>query len=251
MSASAAGGWAAGRLGGLAAWRLTGWAQGSEMGARCGDGWVRGRARRRDASLLRDEYPGGSMTSGSEGRSDGLHANRGSARRELLLTLLLGAAGAGLVFLASRQGWAQVTTIPPKPLPASRVTVAGSALVPYADALALAGLATLAAVVASRRLARRLTGLLLALIGASLAASAFTVSSASAIAAASSNVGPATAGAGSVTDGSGSAASAVPNVVGAAPHVTLSAVGWQALAVVGALWIIGAGVLVIWRADRM
>ncbi len=165
--------------------------------------------------------------------------------------MLLGAAGAGLVFLASRQGWAHVRTIPPKPLPASRVTVTGAALVPYADALALAGLATLAAVLASRGLARRLTGVLLALLGASLAASAFTVSSAAAMTAANSNVGPATAGAGSVMDGSGSAASAVPNVAGATPHVTFSAAGWQALVVVGAIAMIGAGVLVAWRAGRM
>jgi hypothetical protein len=149
-----------------------------------------------------------------------------------------------------RQGWAQVLTNPPKPLPASQVNVTGSALVPYAGALALAGLATLAAVLASRGLARRLTGLLLAVIGASLAVSAFTVTSADAISAASSNVGPVTAGAGSVTNGNGSS-TAVPNVAGTAPHVTLSAGGWQALVVVGALAMIGAGILVVWRADRM
>jgi len=191
------------------------------------------------------------MTSGRERRSGGLGAGPRSARRELVLTLLLGAAGVGLVFLASRQGWAQVRTIPPKPLPASRVGVTGAALVPYADALALAGLATLAAVLASRGLARRLTGVLLALLGASLVASAFTVSAAAAITAANSNVGPATAGAGSVTDGSGSVNSAVPNVAGAASHVAFSAAGWQAMLVVGAIAMIGAGVLVAWRANRM
>ena len=191
------------------------------------------------------------MTSGHEALPGGRRADLRSARRELALTLLLGAAGAGLIVLASRRGWAQVQTIPPRPLPASRVTVTGSALVPYAEALALAGLATLAAVLASRGLARRLTGVLLALIGASLAASAFTVSSAAAISAANSNVGPATAGAGSVTDGSGSATSAVPNVAGAAAHVTFSAAGWQALVVIGALAMIGAGALVACRADRM
>ncbi len=118
------------------------------------------------------------MTSGLD------HARRGprarqdgprSARRELALALLLGAAGAGLIFLASRQGWAEVRTIPPKPLPASRVTVSGAALVPYAEALVVAGLATLAAVLASRGLLRRITGALLAVLGATLAASAFTV----------------------------------------------------------------------------
>jgi uncharacterized membrane protein (TIGR02234 family) len=197
------------------------------------------------------------MTSGTERGPGALRARLRSARtgsqgrRELIVAMLLGAVGAGIVFLASRQDWAQVRTTPPKPLPASSVTVTGAALVPYADALVLAGLATLAAVLASRGLARRLTGVLLALLGASLAASAFTVSSAAAVTAANSNVGPATAGAGSVTDGSGSAASAVPNVAGAVPHVTFSAAGWQVLVVLGAVVMIGAGALVAWRADRM
>jgi uncharacterized membrane protein (TIGR02234 family) len=207
------------------------------------------------------------MTSGTERLSGGLRARLRSARtgsprtgsprtgsqgrRELIVAMLLGAAGAGIVFLASRQGWAQVRTTPPKPLPASSVTVTGAALVPYADALVLAGLATLAAVLASRGLARRLTGVLLALLGASLVASAFTVSTAAAITAANANVGPATASAGSVTDGSGSAASAVPNVAGAVPHVTFSAAGWQVLVVLGAIVMIAAGALVAWRADRM
>jgi uncharacterized membrane protein (TIGR02234 family) len=173
-----------------------------------------------------------------------------ASRREVLVVLLLGAAGAGAVFLAGRQGWAQVRTFPPKPLPASQVTVTGSALVPYSGALALAGLATLAAVLASRGLARRLTGLLLVAIGGSLAASVFTVTRAAAISAASSTVGPVTAGAGSVTDGNGQSPS-VPDVAGTAPHVTLSAGAWQALVVAGAVAMIGAGLLVVWRADRM
>jgi len=190
------------------------------------------------------------MTSGQERRSVGLRAAAGSDRRELMATILLGAAGAGLVLLASHQGWAEVRTIPPKPLPASNVPVTGSALVPYLGALAVAGLATLAAVLASRGVARRLTGVLLAVIGASAAASAFTVTSASAISAASSNVGPATAGAGSVTDG-GAQSTGVPNVAGTAAHVTFTAGGWQALVVAGALATIAAGVLVVWRAGRM
>lgn len=191
------------------------------------------------------------MTSGTESRSAGLRTPARSDRRELMLTVLIGVVGAGLAVLATRQGWAQVRTAPPKPLPPSHVTVTGSALVPYADALAVAGLATLAAVLATRGLARRLTGVLLALLGASLAASAFTITAASAISAASSNIGPETAGAGSVVDGGGSAPAAVPNVAGTAPHVLFQAAGWQALLVVGALAMVGAGGLVLWRADRM
>jgi uncharacterized membrane protein (TIGR02234 family) len=173
-----------------------------------------------------------------------------SPRRELTLTLLLGAAGAGLAFLATRQGWAQVRTVPPRPLPASLVRVTGAALIPYASALVLAGLATLAAVLASRGVLRQLTGVLLAVIGAGLAASALTLSRGSAISAASSNVGPATASAGSVTDGT-DPASAVPNVAGATPHVVFTAAGWQVLVIAGAVLMITAGLLVVLRARRM
>ena len=128
-----------------------------------------------------------------------------SAGRTLALTLLVGAVGAAIAFLATRQGWAQVRTTPPKPLPPSLVGVTGSALVPYAEALVVAGIASLAAVVATRNLWRRISGLILALIGAGLGVSAFTISAAGAVAAAAASVGPASSpGAGSVTQGSGS-----------------------------------------------
>ena len=174
-----------------------------------------------------------------------------SPRQELWLALLLGAVGAGLVFLATRQAWAQIRTIPPKPLPASTVTVTGAALVPYADALVVAGLATLAAVLASKGLLRRLTGALLGVIGVALAASAFTLTRAGAISAASSNISPETAAAGSVTDGSGSVSAAVPNVAGTAPHVVFAAAGWQAIVVIGAIAMVAAGILVALRSARM
>jgi uncharacterized membrane protein (TIGR02234 family) len=193
------------------------------------------------------------MTSGAEPRS-GAGPQReptAAAARELVVTLVVGAVGAGLVFLATRQGWAHVRTIPPKPLPASDVTVTGAQLVPYADALVLAALGTLAAVLASRGLLRRITGAALAALGVVLAATAFTVSAAGAISAANAGVGPAAASAGSVTDGSNSAPSAVPNVAGAAPHVTFVASGWQALLVVGAVAMVGAGIVVVWRARRL
>jgi uncharacterized membrane protein (TIGR02234 family) len=174
-----------------------------------------------------------------------------SPRQELWLALLLGAVGAGLVFLAARQGWAQIRTVPPKPLPASTVTVTGAALVPYADALVVAGLATLAAVLATRGLLRRLTGVLLGVIGLALGASAFTPTRAGAISAASSNISPETAAAGSVTAGSGSVSTQVPNVAGTAPHVVLAAAGWQAIVVIGAIAMVAAGILVALRSGRM
>src|SRR5215469_1806979 len=175
----------------------------------------------------------------------------GSAARELTATMLLGAVGAGLVFLASRAGWAHVQTSPPRPLPASNVAVTGAQLVPYGGALVLAGLATLGAVLATRGALRRAAGVLLAAIGAALAATAFTVSTTSAISAAAAGLGPAAASAGSVMDGGNSAAAAVPNVAGTRPEVFFSAGGWQAMVIFGALAMMGAGALVVWRARRL
>ncbi|HEY7323179.1 MAG TPA: Trp biosynthesis-associated membrane protein [Streptosporangiaceae bacterium] len=175
----------------------------------------------------------------------------GSPARELAAILLLGALGAGLVFLASRASWAHVRSIPPRPLPASNVAVSGAQLIPFAGALVLAGLATLGAVLATRGALRRGAGVLLTAIGASLAATAFTVSTASAISAAAAGLGPAAASAGSVMDGSNPTAAAVPNVVGTIPTVSFSAGGWQAMVVAGALAMMCAGVLVVWRARRL
>ena len=175
-----------------------------------------------------------------------------SPRQALVLTILLGAAGAGLAFLGTRQGWAQVRTAPPRPLPATLVTVTGSSLVPYADALVVAGLASLAAVLATRRFWRRISGLFLAALGAGLAASAFTISAAGAVAAAAASIGPASnPGAGSVTQGTGSAASPVPDVVGASPHVQIIAASGQAMVVAGALAMIAAGLLVAFGPARL
>jgi uncharacterized membrane protein (TIGR02234 family) len=175
----------------------------------------------------------------------------GSAARELATTLLLGALGSGLVFLASRAGWAHVRSVPPRPLPASNVIVTGAQLLPYAGALVLAGLATLGAVVATRGAVRRIAGALLAVDGVALAAAAFAISTASAISAAAAGLGPAASSAGSVMDSGNAAASAVPSVTGTRPQVTFSASGWQAMVVAGALAMICAGVLVVCRAGRL
>jgi uncharacterized membrane protein (TIGR02234 family) len=175
-----------------------------------------------------------------------------SARQALTMTLLLGAAGAGLAFLATHQGWAIVQTAPPRPLPASRMSVTGAAMVPYADALVVAGLACLAAVLATKRIWRRASGLILVGLGAGLAASAFTVSKAAAVAAAAAAVGPASnPGAGSVTQGSSSVSSPVPDLVGATPHVSIIAAGWQALVVAGALAMIAAGAIALCSPARL
>jgi len=105
-------------------------------------------------------------------------------RREFVLVLLAGAVGAGLVVLAARQAWAHAIFTPPKPLPAQDIAVTGQQLVPLASALALAALACLAAVIATRSVLRRAVGVLLAVLGAATAAAVLVSLRASAVLAA-------------------------------------------------------------------
>jgi uncharacterized membrane protein (TIGR02234 family) len=179
---------------------------------------------------------------------------RGTPRRELTLVLLLGAAGAGLVLLATRQGWADVETAAPRPLPAGVIRESGQALAPAASALAVAALAGLAAVLATRRMLRRVAGVVLAAFGAGIAAAVSTgISAADVLAAASgsaSSQAAADAGtAGSTTAGtSGAAAAPLP---GFPAHVVFAGFPWRPVAVVGAIAVMAAGVLVAWRAERL
>jgi uncharacterized membrane protein (TIGR02234 family) len=173
-------------------------------------------------------------------------------RRQYLLTLLLGAAGAGLVLLSVRQDWAHVLTRAPAPLPSPAVAVSGQALVPLAGALGLAALAGMVAVIATRGAARRVVGGLLAVFGLGIAvAVSLHLGSADVLAAAhSAGVSPA----GSVTGGSGSGSASFPG--GAAPSVTtagrvvLAALPWRVAAVLGSAAVLAAGVLVAWRGPR-
>jgi uncharacterized membrane protein (TIGR02234 family) len=176
-----------------------------------------------------------------------------SARREYLLSLAVGAVGAALALLSVRQGWARVLTPNPAPLPASSVWVRGQDLVPAGTALGLASLAGLVAVAATRGRGRRLTGLLLAVLGLVMALSIGVHTSSSSVVAAAreravSQAGSATAG------GSGAAPGTVPGAaapgVTAAGHVTPAGFPWQAVALAGALIVTGAGLLTAWRGGR-
>jgi uncharacterized membrane protein (TIGR02234 family) len=192
---------------------------------------------------------GGTITGGGD-------AARRRSRRELWLVLLLGLAGAGLVLLALRQDWGTVTSAAPRPLPSGSVAVTGEQLVPAADALAVAAIASLAAVLATRRLARRITGILLAGLGAGIAVTVSAgLSAADVIAAAAGSAGQsvstgAGSGPGSVTAGASQSGSGTP-LAGFAGHATLSALGWRDAAVAGALAIIAAGIGAAWRAWRL
>jgi uncharacterized membrane protein (TIGR02234 family) len=176
-------------------------------------------------------------------------------RREYLLGLALGAVGAGAVLLSARQGWARVVTPAPAPLPASVVAVSGQDLVPLAGALALAALASLAAVIATRRLARRLAGLLMAVFGVVIVvAVSLPLATSDVLAAARvtavSQAGSATAGGvAGISPGAAPGGGAAPGIT-AAGHVTMTAALWRPAAVAGALLIVAAGLLVAWRGPR-
>ena len=168
--------------------------------------------------------------------------------------LLLGAAGAGLVLLATRQGWAHVQTTEPRPLPDNIVAVTGQTLVPVTGALALAALAGLAAVLATRRTLRRVAGVVLAGFGVGIAVAVSTGISAAAVRAAAAASTGAPVGSGVTgsdigsTTGGGQGQAAGTGVSGFPSHVVFAAFPWRGVAFVGALAIIAAGVLVTRRA---
>jgi uncharacterized membrane protein (TIGR02234 family) len=160
------------------------------------------------------------------------------------------------VLLSVRQGWAQVVTAVPAPLPRSTVSVSGQDLVPVAGALAVASLAALAAVIATRGPARRLVGVFLAVSGALIAVLVSAgVGSADVLAAARgaavSQAGSAIAGGGAAGPGAtpGTPGGGTPGV-SAAAHVVMASFPWRPLAAVGGLAVLAAGILVTWRGPR-
>jgi uncharacterized membrane protein (TIGR02234 family) len=169
-----------------------------------------------------------------------------SAKREYAFALLAGVVGAGLVLLVTREQWAQAVFTQPKPLPAQVVDVSGNDLVPLAGALALAALAGLAAVIATRGRLRQVTGVLLALFGAGTGAAVMTsVTAATVISVAASKVAsPESAAlsgtaAGSTTSGSTSGGGFV--VSGATGHAIMTGTPWHLAVLIGALLIFAAG----------
>ena len=173
------------------------------------------------------------------------------ARREYLAVLLLGALGAALVLIAVRQGWARVVTIEPRPLPATSVSVRGQDLVPAAGALGLAALAGLAALIATRRMARRVVGGLLALFGVGIIlAVSLPVTTAQVRAAAASAVPAGTGGAASTVENGTGAGSAGVAGISLASHVTLAGAPWRWVVLLGGLAVLTAGLLAAWRGAR-
>jgi len=172
-------------------------------------------------------------------------------RREFTLALMLGAVGAGLILLATRQAWAHAVFVAPRPLPAEDFSVSGQEIVPLASALALAALACLAAVIATRSVARRAVGVLLAVLGAGAGAAVTTGVQASAVlAAARASASNGTVG-GSTTSGNSPGNATHPIVIaGSSGHAIMAGAPWRAVAIVGAVAIILAGLATMGRGPR-
>jgi uncharacterized membrane protein (TIGR02234 family) len=171
-------------------------------------------------------------------------------RREFLLVLLAGAVGAGLVLLATRQAWAHAIFTPPRPLPAQDIPVTGQGLVPLASALALAALACLAAVIATRSVVRRAVGVLLAVLGAGTAAAVLASLHTSAVLAAARAAALAGPLGGSTTSGASSGGAVHEIVIAGTGRVVMAGPAWRAAAVAGAVAIVLAGLATVWRGPR-
>jgi uncharacterized membrane protein (TIGR02234 family) len=172
-------------------------------------------------------------------------------RRQFTLVLLLGAVGAGLVVLAVRQAWAQAIFTAPKPLPVQDFSVTGQELVPLASALALAALACLAAVIATRSWLRRACGVLLAVLGAGTGAAVTAGVRASAVLSAAKASASSGALGGSTTSGASPGNATHPIVIaGSAGHAVIAGAPWRALAVIGAIAIVLAGLATVWQGAR-
>ncbi len=172
-------------------------------------------------------------------------------RREFGLVLLLGVVGSALVVFAVRQTWAQAIFTPPRPLPAQEISVTGQQLVPLAGALALAALACLAAVIATRSVARRVAGALLAILGAGAAVAAGAGVRASGVLATAQADAAVGALGGSTTGGTSPGGASHAIVIAGSPgQAIMTGAPWHAAAIGGAVAIILAGLVTVWRGPR-
>jgi uncharacterized membrane protein (TIGR02234 family) len=176
-----------------------------------------------------------------------------SAKREYSYTLLAGAVGAVLVLFAVREQWAQAVFTPPKPLTTEIVNVSGTDLVPLAGGLALAALAGLVAVIATRSWVRRAVGALLALFGAGAGAAVLTrVTARTVLSVATGKVASpesaALSGAAGSTTGGSSGGSALV-ITGANGHAIMTGTPWQVAVIIGALLVFAAGVATVLRGQ--
>jgi uncharacterized membrane protein (TIGR02234 family) len=172
-------------------------------------------------------------------------------RKEFGGAIVICVAGAGLVLLGLHQHWVRVYYKAPAPLPSGSLPVSGQSLLPAASALALASLACLAAIIATRGWARQVAGLVLAGLGVwTCAVLAGTISTANAISAVS---GQASSGglSGLVPGGnsaiSGNTSSSGSPLIGTVSNVAWEYAGWRQAALAGAVIVIAIGIVTLWR----
>jgi uncharacterized membrane protein (TIGR02234 family) len=175
----------------------------------------------------------------------------GTPARQFALALVACVAGAGLIILALRPAWAHAVFTAPPPLPAQDISVSGQQLVPLASALALAALACLAAVIATRSWARRVAGVVLAALGAGAAIAAVVPIGASAVLAAARAQAASGSPGGSTTSGTTSGGTAhVLIIAGAAGHAVMTGTPWRTAAVCGGVVIVLTGLATAWQGPR-
>lgn len=182
----------------------------------------------------------------------------GKRRREFAALLFVGVVGAGAVLLATRQQAAHVVVTAPRPLPRTITPVSWQDLFPVVSALAVAALASMAAVLATRGWVRRVTGLITAALGVGIAALAIgRVTDVAVLAAAGhANLSPANGGGGGIAPGSTTAGGAggttgSESLTGFPAHVELAGTGWRALILVGAALIVIVGIVTVIAATRL
>jgi uncharacterized membrane protein (TIGR02234 family) len=177
-----------------------------------------------------------------------------SARREYGGAVALCVLGAGLVLFALREQWARVHYVAPAPLPSGSIPVTGQDLQAAASALALAALACLAAIIATRGVARRAAGVVMAALGAWigwLVSAPVHAAGVLAAAAQQTSSGAFGSGGGSTISGTSPASSGntVP-VIGSATRVVFTGTEWRSAALAGAIAVVAAGLVAAWRGPR-
>lgn len=164
-----------------------------------------------------------------------------ASHREFGGALALGVLGAGVALLGTREPWAHAYFAAQNPLPGSAVSLTGQDLAPAVAALAIAGLACLAAVIATRGVLRRITGVLLAAFGAGVAAAAIMSAGGAHVAAVAAAHAPAPYGPWTAAHPAGGA----PR-----PQLAMAAFPWWVVALAGGVLLVAAGAVTFWRGTR-
>ena len=155
----------------------------------------------------------------------------GASRRGLTAALALLGVGAGLLLLAYGRTWVSVT-VSDAGLPALHVDLSGHDLQPEGTAAAIVALAGVAAVVATRRVGRIVSGALLVLVGLGVAVRSVQFAT----------------GHASRPGYGDTVASLVAERTGVAlPRMAADATAWWALALVGGVLVAAGGAVVLLR----